>query len=66
MRIILVLAWLLVAGANAAEPYSPPLKQDYPDNVFWGDNHVHMYLSPNAFPSVLPSDIRHRYPESSK
>ena len=52
MRPILILIPVLVAGASAAEPYSPPVKQDYPDNVYWGDTHVRTYLSPDAFPIV--------------
>ena len=50
MRPILALATALVAGTNAAEPYSPPVRHDYPDNVYWGDTHLHTYLSSDAFP----------------
>ena len=49
MRPILVSISILAAVANAAEPYSPPVRQDYPDNVYWGDTHVHTYLSGDAF-----------------
>ena len=50
MRTIPVLISLLIAAVNAAEPYSPPLRQDYPNNLYWGDTHVHTYLSPDAYP----------------
>ena len=46
MRPILALISALVAGANAAEPYSPPVKHDYPENVYWGDTHVRTCLRP--------------------
>ena len=49
MRIVLILILSLVAAANAAEPYAPPVSQDYPNNVYWGDTHVHTYLSGDAF-----------------
>lgn len=57
MRPILALVSALFAGTHAAESYSPPVKQDYPDNVYWGDTHLHTYLSPDAFPlgtSITP------------
>ena len=47
--LILISASALVAGATAAERYSPPLKRDYPDQVYWGDTHLHTYLSGDAF-----------------
>lgn len=47
--LILISATALVAGATAAERYSPPLKRDYPDQVYWGDTHLHTYLSGDAF-----------------
>ncbi|MYA15884.1 MAG: DUF3604 domain-containing protein [Gammaproteobacteria bacterium] len=50
MRPILALVPVLLAGANAAAPYSPPTRQDYPDSVYWGDTHLHTYLSADAFP----------------
>ncbi len=33
----------------AAESYSPNVNAAYPDNVHWGDTHVHTYLSGDAF-----------------
>lgn len=35
-------------GALAAE-YSPPVENDVPNRLLWGDTHVHSYLSPDAF-----------------
>lgn len=35
----------VVATASAQEPFSPSLKYDHPDNVYWGDTHVHTSLS---------------------
>ncbi|MBT8361021.1 MAG: DUF3604 domain-containing protein, partial [Deltaproteobacteria bacterium] len=29
--------------------YSPPTRNDYPAEVFWGDTHLHTNLSPDAF-----------------
>ena len=49
MRPILILGSMLAAAANAGEPYSPHVGQDYPDNVYWGDTHLHTYLSGDAF-----------------
>ncbi len=33
----------------AAESYSPNVDDAYPDNVYWGDTHLHSYLSGDAF-----------------
>ena len=35
-------------GALAAE-YSPPVDQNYPKNVYWGDTHLHTRNSPDAY-----------------
>jgi hypothetical protein len=35
-------------GARAAE-YSPPVDQNYPKNVYWGDTHLHTRNSPDAY-----------------
>ncbi len=63
MRLILVLITSLTAVVNAAEPYSPPLRQDYPNNLYWGDTHVHTYLSPDAYPlgSRVTPDEAYRF-----
>ena len=36
------------AAALAVE-YSPPVADDYPRQVFWGDTHLHTNQSPDAF-----------------
>ena len=44
------LAGVVAATAGAAnDAYSPPLRDAYPDTVYWGDTHVHTYLSSDAF-----------------
>ncbi|MEE8302030.1 MAG: DUF3604 domain-containing protein, partial [Candidatus Tectomicrobia bacterium] len=44
-------AILLTTPAVAAQPmeYSPPVRNDYPSQVFWGDTHLHTNQSPDAF-----------------
>ena len=49
MRPRLALVSTLLAGAAAAEPYSGPIKHGHPDQVYWGDTHLHTYLSGDAF-----------------
>ena len=52
-----VLAMLLVWSTSAAgqppagenRPYSPSVDRTFPDNVYWGDTHLHTYLSGDAF-----------------
>ena len=63
MRSILVLVSILVAGASAAEPYSPAARLDYPDEVLWGDTHLHTYLSSDAFPlgTLTTPDLAYRF-----
>ena len=43
---LLLVLWLCPA---AAESYSPNVDDAYPDNVYWGDTHLHSYLSGDAF-----------------
>ena len=46
----MVAGTLAAAAATAAEEiYAPPLRDAYPDTVYWGDTHVHTYLSGDAF-----------------
>jgi hypothetical protein len=61
MRLFLVL--LVLVTEAAAAPYSPPLRVDYPANVYWGDTHVHTYLSPDAYPmgSRVTPDEAYRF-----
>ncbi len=44
-------ATLAVAAAttNAEDAYAPTVRDAYPDTVYWGDTHVHTYLSGDAF-----------------
>ncbi|MBJ18112.1 MAG: DUF3604 domain-containing protein [bacterium] len=43
------IALLLLAGlANAQDSYSPHAGVDYPQNLYWGDTHVHSAWSPDA------------------
>ena len=44
---LLLVLWLCPAAA--AESYSPNVDDAYPDNVYWGDTHLHSYLSGDAF-----------------
>ena len=39
----------LTGPLYAAEFRSSTVNRDYPDNVYWGDTHVHTYLSGDAF-----------------
>jgi hypothetical protein len=38
-----------VAPIAAASEYSPPVANDYPSRLFWGDTHLHSNQSPDAF-----------------
>ena len=42
------LAVAAVAGA-ADDAYAPTVRDSFPDTVYWGDTHVHTYLSGDAF-----------------
>ena len=44
---LIVLALPLTALAE--ESYSPYVDQSYPTNVYWGDTHLHTYLSGDAY-----------------
>ena len=55
-------------SALAAEPYSPHVGQAYPDNVYWGDTHVHTALSVDAylFGARLMPDDAYRFAKGEK
>ncbi len=46
-HLIILLAFTMPAVAQ--RPYSPYVDRDYPENVYWGDTHVHTYLSTDAY-----------------
>ena len=39
----------LSLSTHGAEPYSPHVEQSWPEYVYWGDTHLHSYLSADAF-----------------
>ena len=39
---------IAVCATAGAETYSPPVARDFPDNVFWGDTHLHTNMSVDA------------------
>ena len=58
---LLFALWLCPAAA--AESYSPNVDDAYPDNVYWGDTHLHSYLSGDAFAlgSRITPDAAYRF-----
>lgn len=48
-RIISLCLFSITSAAALAADYSPPVANDHPDRVLWGDTHVHSNLSPDAF-----------------
>ena len=55
-------------SAFAAEPYSPHVDQAYPDNVYWGDTHVHTALSVDGYilgNRLMPDDA-YRFAKGEK
>lgn len=46
-----LLLWLFVMPSLtlAQKPYSPYVNQDYPNNVYWGDTHLHTDLSTELY-----------------
>ena len=58
LPVLLILA-VFPPGAIADETYSPYVDRSYPTNVYWGDTHLHTYLSGDAFTlgtSLTPDD----------
>ena len=60
---VLLFALWLCPAAVVAESYSPNVDDAYPDNVYWGDTHLHSYLSGDAFAlgSRLTPDDAYRF-----
>ena len=48
--VFLALSFVLASiTATAEKSYSPPVDRNYPHNVYWGDTHLHTYLSGDAY-----------------
>ena len=62
-KVATLLAFCLSPVPAVAESYSPNVDDAYPDNVYWGDTHVHTYLSGDAFAlgCMLTSDDAYRF-----
>ena len=45
----LIAVLTIAMPAAAQQSYSPYVDRDYPENVYWGDTHVHTYLSADAY-----------------
>ena len=54
--VILAATCCYAQAIGAEEPYSPPVRQPYPNNVYWGDTHLHTYLSGDAVFRLSPDD----------
>ncbi len=60
LRIVVVACLLHVSHSVAREPYSPEVRRSFPDQVFWGDTHVHTNLSGDAVFKLGP-DAAYRF-----
>ncbi len=49
IRLTLNLLILVFCSVTQATEYSPPVAEDYPRQVFWGDTHLHTNQSADAF-----------------
>ena len=49
MLLVCTLLLLTSATTQADQVYSPPARDAYPTQVFWGDTHLHSNQSPDAF-----------------
>jgi len=47
--VFLVLLFSVSVEAQETEPYSPYVGQDFPNNVYFGDTHLHTSLSFDAY-----------------
>ena len=65
MKKLLVLAAIsiLAMPLTAEQSYSPYVNRDYPENVYWGDTHLHTYLSGDAysFGATITPDEAYRF-----
>ena len=46
---LLILLLVIAMPVTARQSYSPYVDRDYPENVYWGDTHLHTYLSGDAY-----------------
>lgn len=51
-----LLATVVSITSDAQEEYSPSLKSEYPQNVYWGDTHLHTNLSADAVFKLGPDE----------
>jgi|TARA_Y100000310_G_scaffold261403_1_gene270707 hypothetical protein len=60
---LLFIVALSSQDATAQDSYSPTVHRTYPDNVFWGDTHLHTYLSGDAYGlgTLLTPDDAYRF-----
>lgn len=67
-RLLVLALTAMPLGAFAAEPYSPHVGESYPDNVYWGDTHVHTALSVDGyiFGNRLMPDDAYRFAKGEK
>jgi hypothetical protein len=47
--LLLLILSTFTVQALTADPYSPHANRSYPTNVYWGDTHLHTYLSGDAY-----------------
>ena len=61
MKLIALLA--IAMPVVAQQSYSPYVDRDYPQNVYWGDTHLHSYLSGDAysFGATITPDQAYRF-----
>ncbi|MDE0450908.1 MAG: DUF3604 domain-containing protein [Gammaproteobacteria bacterium] len=67
-RLLVLALTAIPLSAFAAEPYSPQVGQSYPDNVYWGDTHVHTALSVDGYilgNRLMPDDA-YRFAKGEK
>ena len=63
-KLLMLAAMSILAMPLAAEQsYSPYVDRNYPENVYWGDTHLHTYLSGDAysFGATITPDEAYRF-----